>query len=102
MNVDGASNSMWAGIEIVLTTPEGSIIKQSFTLSFSASKNEAEYEAVLVGLRMAITLGVTGLKVWCNYSLVVNQVSGKYVAGDARMAEYLQQVLKLKSKNPPM
>jgi len=50
-----------ASIEINLTTPKGSIIKQSFTLSFSASNNEAEYEAVLARLRAAITLGVTWL-----------------------------------------
>jgi len=50
------------GIGIVLTTPEGSIIEQSFTLGFPASNNEAEYEAVLAGLRAAITLGVHGSK----------------------------------------
>ena len=84
--------------EIVLTTPEGSIIEQSFTLGFPASNNEAEYEAVLAGLRSAITLRVTGLKVRCDSLLVVNQVSGDYIARDSRMAEYLQLVLKLESK----
>ena len=52
-----------AGIGIVLTTPEGSIIEQSFTLGFPASNNEAEYKVALTGLRAAITLRVTGLKV---------------------------------------
>jgi len=45
--MDGASNSNGAGIGIVLTTPKGSIIERSFTLDFSVSNNEAEYEAVL-------------------------------------------------------
>jgi len=61
--VDGASNSKRAGIWIVLTTLEGSIIEQSFTLGFPVSDNEAEDEAVLTGLRMAITFGVTWLEV---------------------------------------
>jgi len=47
---------------IVLTTFEGSIIEQSFTLGFPTSNNEAEYETILAGLREAITLRVTGLK----------------------------------------
>jgi len=47
--VDGASYSKGAGIEIVLTTPEGSIIKQSFTLGFPTSNNESEYEVILAG-----------------------------------------------------
>ena len=34
VNVDGESNSKGAGIEIVLTTLEGSIIGQSFNLDF--------------------------------------------------------------------
>ena len=63
LNVDGASNSKGAGIGIVLTAPEGSIIEQSFTFDFPASNNEAEYEAMLAGLRIAITLGVAGLEV---------------------------------------
>ena len=49
---------------------------------------------------MATTLGVTGLKVRCDFSLVVNQVSGEYIAKDARMVEYLQLILRLKSKIP--
>jgi len=82
LNVDGASNSKGVGIGIVLTTPEGSIIEQSFTLGFHASNNEAEYEVVLAGLRAAITLEVTGLEVHCDSSLIVNQVSGEYVTRD--------------------
>ena len=100
LNVDGASKSMVADIRIVLTTPKESIIEQSFTLDFLASNNETEYEAVLTGPRMAITLGVTGLEVRYDYSLVVNQVNGEYIARNARMAEYLRLVLGLKSKIP--
>jgi len=90
---------MGAGIGIVLTTLEGSIIEQSFTSDFPDSNNEVEYEAILTRLRMAITLGVAGLEVRCDSSLVVNQVNGEYVTRDSRMAEYLHLVLKLKFKS---
>jgi len=63
---------MGAGIGIALTTPEGFIIEQSFTLGLQVSTNEAEYAAVLTGLQMSSTLGVTGLEVQCAFSLVVN------------------------------
>ena len=55
---------------------------------------------VIVGLQMAIMLGVVGLEVQCDSSLVVNQVSREYIARDARMSEYLQLILRLKSKIP--
>ena len=87
-----------AGIGIVLTTLERSIIKQSFTFGFFTSNKEAEYKAVLVRLQLAITLGVIGLEVQCDSSLIVNHVSGECVTRDSQMAECLQLVLKLKSK----
>ena len=87
-----------AGIRIVLTAPEGSIIERSFTFGFPASNYEAENEVVLIGFRMETTLMVTGLEIRCDSSLVVNQVKREYIARDARMAEYLQLVLGLKSK----
>jgi len=77
--VDRALNSKGVGIGIALTTPEGSIIEHAFTLGFHASNNEAEYEAVLAGLRAIITFGVTGLEVQCNSLLMVNQVIGEHV-----------------------
>ena len=66
-------------------TPEGSIIEQSYTLGFPATNNEAEYEAVIAGLRMAILLKVQTLEVRCDLMLVVNQVNGDYAAKNERM-----------------
>jgi len=47
---------------------------------------------------VAITLRVTELEVQCDSSLIINQVSGEYVARDSQMADYLQLVLKLKTE----
>ena len=55
--------------------------------------------AVLAGLRIVTTFRVTGLKVQCDSSLVVNQVSGEYITRNAQMAKYLQLVLAQKSKS---
>ena len=71
LNVDIASNSKEASVGIVLTTLERSIIEQSFTLDFLTTNNKAEYEVVIAGLRMAMTLEVTELEVRCDSTLVV-------------------------------
>jgi len=71
LNVDGASNNKSFRIRIVFTTPEESIIKQSFTLGFSATNNEVEYEAIITDLKMAATLRVTRLEVRRDSLLVV-------------------------------
>ena len=52
--VDGASNRHGAGLGIVLISPAGLTIDHSITLGFSASNNEAEYEALLPELKSAL------------------------------------------------
>jgi ribonuclease HI len=41
-------------------------------MHFSASKNAAEYEALLYGLRIAMALGIHRLKVLRDSMLVIN------------------------------
>jgi len=50
--IDGASNQRGAGLGLVLISPEGVIIEKSLRLGFSATNNEAEYEALLMGMSM--------------------------------------------------
>ena len=51
--VDGASSAMGAGAGIVIITLEGIRLEHSFRLGFKASNDEAEYEALIVGLKTA-------------------------------------------------
>ena len=83
MNANGAE----AGIVII--TSEGSAIDQSIRLDFRASNNEAEYEAVLVGLNSEKILGSRYLLLHCDSQLVTNQFSGDYMARDEHMVAYL-------------
>ncbi|KAG7588764.1 Integrase catalytic core [Arabidopsis suecica] len=57
LHVDGSSSKQGSGIGIRLETPTKEIIEQSFRLMFPASNNEAEYEALLEGLRLALAIG---------------------------------------------
>ena len=67
-------------------------MEHSFKLGFSASNNEAEYEALLAGLRAVMDLGAREVKVYSDSRLVVNQVQGSFEARDPRMMEYLRLV----------
>ena len=49
--MDSASSAMGAGAGIVIITSEGIWLEHSFILRFRATNNEAEYEALLAGLR---------------------------------------------------
>jgi ribonuclease HI len=87
--VDGASNSKGSGAGIVLISPEGLVLEQVVRLKFSASNNEAEYEAMLIGLKTAKKLGANHLQIFCDSQLVANQISGEYQVRDDRMSAYL-------------
>ena len=88
--MDGASSAMGAGAGIVIITPEVIRLKHSFRLGFRASNNEAEYEALLVGLRTVLGMGARHVEIHSDSRLVVNQVQGSFKARDSRMKEYLQ------------
>ena len=55
--VDGAVNHRGSGVGLVLISPERITIEKSLRLGFSATNNEAEYEAVLVGMAIVQKMG---------------------------------------------
>ncbi|GKB26189.1 reverse transcriptase domain-containing protein [Tanacetum coccineum] len=59
---------------------------------FDATNNEAEYEALIAGLRIAEQMGVKNLQANVDSRLVANQVNGTYVAKEADMIRYLEKV----------
>ncbi|XP_072066956.1 uncharacterized protein [Arachis hypogaea] len=71
--VDGASNSKGSGAGILLEDEHGTQFEQSLQFTFHASNNQAEYEALIAGLRLAQTMGITHLDVKCDSLLVVQQ-----------------------------
>ena len=50
--VDGAANQRGSGVRLVLISPERATIEKSLRLGFSATNNEAKYEALLQGMAM--------------------------------------------------
>ena len=83
---------------LVLVSPEKITIEKSLKLSFSATNNEAEYEALLMGMMMVQKMGGKAMKVFSYSKLVVGQVKGDLEARDPRMQEYLCQIRNIQAK----
>ncbi|XP_074556483.1 uncharacterized protein LOC141812342 [Curcuma longa] len=77
--VDGAANKQGSGVGVVLVSPKGEEIRLAVRLGFRASNNEAEYEAVLMGLQAAR-----------------RQVEGNYEIKNDRLRRYAEAFAKLK------
>ena len=77
---------------LVLISPEKLTIKKSLRLGFSATNNEAEYEALLEGISMVQKMGGKAVKMFSDSRLVIGQVKGELEVRDERMQGYLSQV----------
>ena len=83
--IDGALNQNGSGIRLVLISPEKVIVEKSLRLNFSTTNNEAEYEALLMGIAVVQRMGGKSVKVFSDSRLVVGQVKGEFEAKDERM-----------------
>ena len=80
-----------------MVSPKGISIEKSLRLGFSATNNEAEYEALLEGMSMIQKLGGKFVNMFSDSRLIVGQVNGELEAKDERMQEYLVQVKRLQT-----
>ncbi|KAM2034557.1 hypothetical protein ACFXTH_037634 [Malus domestica] len=87
--VDGSSNQQGCRAGLVLTTPDKVVMEYALRFKFKASNNEAEYEALIAGLRLAKHLGVKRIDIFSDSQLVVNQVTNNFEDKDSSMAAYL-------------
>ena len=78
-----------------MISPKGHKIHRMIHFGFQASKNEAEYEALVASLRLAKELQVHNLKVYSDSQLVVNQVNDIYQAKREKMVAYLEKTKQL-------
>ncbi|KAL0288940.1 UNVERIFIED_CONTAM: hypothetical protein Sradi_7084800 [Sesamum radiatum] len=98
LHVDGSSTTQGSGAGIVITTPQGEDLEFAIKFDFKASNNEIEYEALVIGMRMAYETGARHLLICSDSQLVVKQVEGTYEAKEESMIQYLQQIPDLKTK----
>ena len=70
---------------LVLVSPEQITIENSLRLGFSATNNEAGYEALLEGMSMVQRRRGKTVKMFSDSKLIVSQVKGELEVRDERM-----------------
>ncbi|XP_030477954.1 uncharacterized protein LOC115694995 [Cannabis sativa] len=89
--VDGASNEQGSGAGVILILPEGFKFHYALRFQFDTSNNKAEYEALIVALRIFEALKVKNLVCHSDSQMIVNQVLGEYQAKGLKAAKYLEK-----------
>jgi hypothetical protein len=75
MYFDGSLKLEGAGAGVLLISPTGEQLKYVLQIFWKVSNNEAVYEALLHGLRLAASLGIKRLLVYGDSAVVINQVN---------------------------
>ncbi|KAI0520501.1 hypothetical protein KFK09_007977 [Dendrobium nobile] len=75
--------------------PEKGMMHFSYHLSEPCTNNEAEYEALITGLELAILMKIKVIKIFGDSQLVINQVAGTYKVLNPNLLKYHQYTLHL-------
>ena len=89
MYVDGSSNGGGLGVGLILVNLEGHRMHCTLRFGFKATNNEAEYEALIVGLNLAKEMKVESLEIYSNSQLVVCYITDEYQARGEKMVARL-------------
>ncbi|GKE01046.1 reverse transcriptase domain-containing protein [Tanacetum coccineum] len=90
-----ASNNHRAGARLILIDPEDMEYSYALRLNFRNSNNDAEYEALLPGLRIAKEIKVKNIHAFVDSKLVASQVEGSYEARGEKTKKYKEKVLEV-------
>ncbi|XP_070047109.1 uncharacterized protein [Nicotiana tomentosiformis] len=92
MFFDGPANFKGMGIRAVLVSETGQHYLISAKLRFPCTNNIAEYEACLLGLRLAIDMNIQELLLIRYSNLLVHQVLGEWATKNTKILPYLHCV----------
>jgi ribonuclease HI len=98
MYFDGSLKLEGAGAGVLLISPHGEQLNYVLQIFWKVSNNEPKYEALLHGLRLAISLGVKRLLVYGDSAAVINQVNKSWDRNKENMDAYCLEVHKLENK----
>jgi ribonuclease HI len=95
MYFDGALNLEGAGAGVLLISPQGEQLKYVLQIQYKASNNGAEYEALIHGLRIAVSLGIKRLLAFGDSKVVIEQVNKEWDCVKDTMDAYCAEIRKL-------
>jgi ribonuclease HI len=92
MYFDNTLNLEGVGEGVLLISPQGEQLNYVLQIHYTASNNGAEYEALIHGLRIVVSLGIKRLLAFGDTKVVIEQVNNVKDTMDA----YFAKIRKLK------
>jgi ribonuclease HI len=95
MYFDNALNLEGAGAGMLLISPQGEKLKYVLQIHYKASNNGAEYEALIHGIRIAVSLSIKRLLAFGDSKVVIEQVNKEWYCIKDTMDVYCTEIRKL-------
>lgn len=87
-----------AGLGVILKDGNGNTVVEVSSYLGRATNNEAEYKALLLGLKTAVEKDVEDISCYLDSLLVVNQLNGLYKVKNAKLKKLFDEALLLRFK----
>jgi len=89
LKFDGSVNKLGAGAGVWIHNTHNNYAQgHAYRLNFKCTNNMAEYEALLLGLKLLRALGAAKVSILGDSDLVIQQMKGNFVTNDNRMRAY--------------
>uniref|UniRef100_A0A803L7Q4 Uncharacterized protein n=1 Tax=Chenopodium quinoa TaxID=63459 RepID=A0A803L7Q4_CHEQI len=98
MYFDGAARHDGARAGVVFASPERHVLPYSFVLTQLCSNNMDEYQALILGLQLAIEMGIQDLDVHGDSQLVISQILSEYEVKKEDLIPYHKHASRLLDK----
>jgi ribonuclease HI len=95
MYFDSSLNLEGAGAGVLFISPQGDHLKYVLQIHYKASNNGAEYEALIHGLRIVVSLGIKRLITYGDSKVIIDQVNKACDIKKNSMNTYCTEVRKL-------
>jgi ribonuclease HI len=95
MYFDSAHNLERVGAGVLLISPQGEQLKYILQIHYKDSNNGAEYEALIHGLRIAVSLGIKRLRAFGYSKVIIEQVNMEWDCVKETMDAYWAEIHKL-------
>jgi len=98
LEFDGSVNKLGAGAGVWIHNKQNSHAEgRAYRLNFRCTNNMAEYEALLLGLKLVKSLQAIKVSIQGDSDLVIQQVKGNFVTNDKRLRSYRSVVAEIRS-----
>ena len=88
LKFDGSSTEKSVGARIVIISPKGIKTSLSFNVAFKCTNNQAEYEALLIGMEILMELGAQEVHIIRDSQLALRHLIGEYKCKNLLLAPY--------------